>query len=189
MKKNVDIKFKNNLIYTVFKSELKNHLITLEFKIINRYQIQCISVNFVNKNNTLLSSSDLRKINIHTLIKRGYKTIEAYKKIDLKEFNKVTNYKYNNNVDYKILLKNIRSRKIKDRNKLLAFYSYIYQKESNNYGENISERLSQLTNYSESYIKNLTKEAFSKNFISNNSKGISGGHLTNKSIKLLNSQQ
>ena len=102
MKKNVDIKFKNNLIYTVFKSELKNHLITLEFKIINRYQIQCISVNLANKNNTLLSSSDLRKINIHTLIKRGYKTIEGYKKIDLKEFNKLTNYKYDNNINYKI---------------------------------------------------------------------------------------
>lgn len=188
MKKNVDIKFKNNLIYTVFKSELENHLITLEFKIINRYQIQCISVNLANKNNTLLSSSDLRKINIHTLIKRGYKTIEAYKKIDLKEFNKLTNYKYDNNIDYKILLKNLKSRKIKDRNKLLASYSYIYQKESNNYGDNISERLSQLTNYSENYIKNLTKEAFTKNFISNNTKGISGGHLTNKCIKLLNSQ-
>ena len=122
------------------------------------------------------------------LIKRGYKTIEAYKKIDLKEFNKLTNYKYDNNIDYKILLKNLKSRKIKDRNKLLASYSYIYQKESNNYGDNISERLSQLTNYSENYIKNLTKEAFTKNFISNNTKGISGGHLTNKCIKLLNSQ-
>ena len=44
----------------------------------------------------------------------------------------------------------------KDRNKLLASYSYIYQKESNNYGDNISERLSQLTNYSDNYIKNLT---------------------------------
>ena len=64
MKKNVDIKFKNNLIYTVFKSELKNHLITLEFKIINRYQIQCISVNLANKNNTLLSKySPKHKLN------------------------------------------------------------------------------------------------------------------------------
>ena len=30
--------------------------------------------------------------------------------------------------------------------------------------------------------------SFAKKFISNNNKGISGGHLTNKCIKLLNSQ-
>ena len=36
-------------------------------------------------------------------------------------------------------------------------------------------------------IKNLTKEIFNKNFIKNSSKGSSGGILTRKSLKFLNS--
>ena len=49
------------------------------------------------------------------------------------------------------------------------------------------KRLSELLNYSEAYIKNLTKEIFNKNFIKNSSKGGSGGILTSKSLKYLNS--
>ena len=42
-------------------------------------------------------------------------------------------------------------------------------------------------NYSEAYIKNLTKEIFNKKYIKNNYKGSSGGILTTKSLKYLNS--
>ena len=69
----------------------------------------------------------------------------------------------------------------------MTLYAYIYQKESRNYGDDTSKRLSVLLNYSEAYIKNLTKEIFNKNYIKNNIKGSSGGILTNKTLKLLSS--
>ena len=94
---------------------------------------------------------------------------------------------YDDNIPYKDFIKQINDRSIKDRKILLTIYAYIYQKESRNYGDNTSKRLSVLLNYSEAYIKNLTKEIFNKNFIKNSSKGSSGGILTRKSLKILNS--
>ena len=94
---------------------------------------------------------------------------------------------YDDNIPYKKYIKQINDRSIKDRKILLTIYAYIYQKESRNYGDNTSKRLSELLNYSEAYIKNLTKEIFNKNFIKNSSKGSSGGILTSKSLKFLNS--
>ena len=140
-----------------------------------------------SKNSIELSSTDIRNINIHTLIKRSIKAIESYKNIDPKDFKSKTKGLYEDNVPYKKFVNEIKERTIKDRTILLSIYAYIYQKESRNYGDNISKRLSELLNYSEAYIKNLTKEIFNKNFIKNSSKGSSGGILTRKSLKFLNS--
>ena len=41
--------------------------------------------------------------------------------------------------------------------------------------------------YKESYLKNLTKECFKKGYLKNSIKGLPGGFLTSKSLKILNS--
>ena len=167
MKKNIEILINNKTIDVHFNNELKNHKVILKFEIVNSYQLICLNYEILSKNNIELSSTEIRNINIHTLIKRSIKAIESYKKIDPKDFKLKTKGLYDDNI--------------------LSIYAYIYQKESRNYGDNISKRLSELLNYSEAYIKNLTKEIFNKNYIKNSSKGSSGGILTSKSLKFLNS--
>jgi len=51
----------------------------------------------------------------------------------------------------------------------------------------VSNRLSSLLDYSEGYVKNITKEAFNKNYIIKNNKGVAGGLLSTKTLKILNS--
>ena len=187
MKKNIEILINNKTIEVHFNKELKNHKIILKFEIVNSYQLICMNYEIISKNSIELSSTDIRNINIHTLIKRSIKAIESYKNIDPKDFKSKTKGLYEDNVPYKKFIKEIKERTIKDRKILLSIYAYIYQKESRNYGDNISKRLSELLNYSEAYIKNLTKEIFNKNYIKNSSKGSSGGILTSKSLKFLNS--
>ena len=187
MKKNIEILINNKTIEVHFNNELKNHKIILKFEIVNSYQLICMNYEIIRKSNIELSSTDIRNINIHTLIKRSIKAIESYKNIDPKDFKSKTKGLYEDNVPYKKFVNEIKERTIKDRKILLSIYAYIYQKESRNYGDNISKRLSELLNYSEAYIKNLTKEIFNKNYIKNSSKGSSGGILTSKSLKYLNS--
>ena len=188
MKKNTEIDFDKNKITVLFNNVIKKQEIALEFKPLNRYQLICNKITINNKSKSLhINSTDLRKINIHTLIKRSIKAIESFKKIDPKDFKTKTKGMYDDNIPYTKIIKQIKDREIRDRGILLTLYAYIYQKESRNYGDNISKRLSELLNYSEAYIKNLTKEIFNKNYIKNSSKGSSGGILTSKSLKFLNS--
>ena len=186
MKKNIDILLNDKTIEVHFNKELRNHRIILKFEIINSYQLICTNFEIKSKYKLELSSTEIRNINIHTLIKRSVKAIESHRKIDPKDFKSKTSGLYEDNIPYNKYIKLIKEKKISDRNILLSLYAYIYQKESRNYGENTSKRLSILLNYSETYIKNLTKEIFNKNYIKSNSKGISGGLLTNKSLKFLN---
>ena len=185
MRKSINIIPKGKYIKVEFYKVLKNHLIILIFEIVNPYQMICTSLKIENINDFELSSTQIRKINTHTLIKRGLKSINSYKNIDKFEFNKITKGRLKDNINYKKILKDVKERNIKDRHKFLSIYSYIYQYESRNYGDNVSKRLSELLNYSEGYIKNLTKEAFSKNYINKNSKGVSGGLLSKKSLDTL----
>tara|TARA_B100001250_G_scaffold399297_1_gene408541 strand:- start:2163 stop:2729 length:567 start_codon:yes stop_codon:yes gene_type:complete len=187
MRKSIHIILKGKFIDVEFYKELKNHSIIITFEIVNPYQMKCISLKVASMGDYEITSTNIRNINIHTLIKRSLKAIYSYKTIDTKEFNTKTKGYLSDDIRYKLLVKDVKERKIKDRNKFLSIYSYIYQFESRNYGDNVSKRLSRLLNYSESYIKNLTKEAFSKNYINKNTKGVSGGLLTNKSITTLNS--
>ena len=148
MKKNIEILINNKTIEVHFNNELKNHRIFLKFKIVNSYQLICMNCEIISKNNIELSSTDIRNINIHTLIKRSIKAIESYKNIDPKDFKLKTNGLYDDNFPYKKFLKEIKNRSIKDRKILLSIYAYMYQKESRNYGDNTSKRLSELLNYS-----------------------------------------
>ena len=187
MRKTVNIIIKGKYIKVEFYKILKNHIVVLTFEIVNPYQMICTSLKIENTNDFELSSTEIRKINTHTLIKRALKSIYSYKNIDNNEFNKMTKGLLKNNINYKNILKDVKERNIKDRNVFLSIYSYIYQNEARNYGDNVSKRLSELLNYSEGYIKNLTKEAFSKNYINKNSNGISGGLLSKRSLNILNS--
>tara|TARA_B100001996_G_scaffold221858_1_gene170575 strand:- start:958 stop:1524 length:567 start_codon:yes stop_codon:yes gene_type:complete len=187
MKKNINIVLNGKFIEVEFNKELTNHSIIISFEIINPYQMKCVSLKVKSLNDYEITSTNIRNINIHTLIKRALKAIYSYKTIDTKEFNAKTKGYLSDFLIYKNIVKDIKDREIKDRNIFLAVYSYIYQLESRNYGDNVSKRLSTLLNYSESYIKNLTKEAFNKKYINKNSKGVSGGLLTKKSIRILNS--
>ncbi len=54
---------------------------------------------------------------------------------------------YDDNIPYTKIIKQIKDREIRDRGILLTLYAYIYQKESRNYGDNTSKRLSDLLNY------------------------------------------
>ena len=185
MRKSISITPKGKYIEVEFYNVLAHHIITLTFEIVNSYQMICTSLKIDNSNDFELSSSEVRQINTHTLIKRALKAIYSYKNIDKNEFNKITKGNLKENINYKKILKDVKDRNIKDRHKFLSIYSYIYQYESRNYGDNVSKRLSELLNYSEGYIKNLTKEAFSKNYINKNSKGVSGGLLSKKSLDTL----
>ena len=187
MKKNIEILLSNKTIEVHFNKELKNHKIKVIFEIVNTYQLICVDLEIKSNNKVELSSTEIRKINIHTLIKRSIKAIESFKKIDPKDFNTKTKGMYDDNIPYTKIIKQIKDREIRDRGILLTLYAYIYQKESRNYGDNTSKRLSDLLNYSEAYIKNLTKEIFNKKYIKNNYKGSSGGILTTKSLNYLNS--
>ena len=69
MKKNIEILINNKTIEVHFNNELKNHKIILKFEILNSYQLICMNYEIINKSNIELSSTDIRNINIHTLIK------------------------------------------------------------------------------------------------------------------------
>ena len=49
--------------------------------------------------------------------------------------------------------------------------------------------LSKKLNYSDAYIKNLTKELFSRKYLIKQGKGVPGGLFSSKLIKLFNSQE
>ena len=70
---------------------------------------------------------------------------------------------------------------------MLAIYSLLYLNTEREYGENISRKISEKIIYKESYVKNLTKECFTKGYLKSSKKGLAGGILTNKSLKILNS--
>ena len=65
-------------------------------------------------------------------------------------------------------------------------YSLLYINTEREYGENISRKLSEKIKYKESYLKNLTKECFNQAYMKNSNKGLAGGILTNKALKVLN---
>ena len=69
----------------------------------------------------------------------------------------------------------------------MAIYSLLYINTEREYGENISRKISEKIQYKESYVKNLTKECFTKGYLKSSKKGLAGGILTKKSLKFLNS--
>ena len=186
MKKNTEIGFEKNKITVLFNNVIKNQAISLEFKPLNRYQLICNKITINNKSKSLhINSTDLRKINIHSLVKTSLKLIDKNIFLDQKKYNKL-NPIYNPSLKVNDLTKLINKKKYTNRDELLSIYSLLYINLQRDFGENISKKISDKTKYKESYVKNLTKECFNKAYMKNSNKGLAGGVLTNKALKVLN---
>ena len=187
MSKTTDVIFELNKIVVSFKKLIKNQNVHLEFIPINQYQLTCNKIVIENKEkSTNINSTDLRKINIHNLVKTSIRLIDKNIELDKKTYNKNSPI-YNPQIDSKDLIKRINKKKYNKRSELLSMYSLLYINTEREYGENISRKLSEKIKYKESYLKNLTKECFTKGYLTNSIKGVAGGNLTTKSLKFLNS--
>ncbi len=188
MKKKVKIEIHSDFIQISFNDVLKKHTVICEFVGLNVYQLVLNKITVINSKNTHanISSTELRKINIHTLIKRSIKLINAYIGLDKKSVQNKINFTYQPDLNYRKLLTEVHKNTEKtDRNTFLAKFSYVYIQTCLSYETNITTVLANKTGYSKSYIKNIIKEAFQKGYLKSSSKGISGGHLSNKTINCL----
>ena len=188
MKKKVNIKLNKHLIEISFNDVLQKHTIICEFVSLNIYQIVLNKLTISNsrKKHVNVTSTELRKINIHTLTKRSIKLINAFIDLDTQSATKVLNFLYLTNINYEKLLKEINKKSNnRNRNIFLAKFSYVYIHTCLSYESNISYMLSKQTGYSINYIKNIVKECFQKGYLKQSSKGISGGVLSTKTINYL----
>mgnify|MGYP005738879675 FL=1 len=187
MSKTTDVIFEKDKIVVSFKKLIKNQTVYLEFIPTNQYQLTCTKIIIQNKEkSTNINSTDLRKINIHNLIKTSIKLIDKNIDLDKKTYKKSSPI-YDPILRSKDLIKRINMKEYNKRSDLLAIYSLLYLNTEREYGENISRKISEKIIYKESYVKNLTKECFTKGYLKGSKKGLAGGILTKKSLKFLNS--
>ena len=185
MSKTTDVIFEKDKIVVSFKKLIKNQNVHLEFIPINQYQLTCNKIVIENKEkSTNINSTDLRKINIHNLVKTSIKLIDKNIDLDKKTYKKNSPV-YDPVLTSKDLIKKINKKQYNNRSDLLAIYSLFYLNTEREYGENISRKISEKIKYKESYVKNLTKECFTKGFLKSSKKGLAGGILTTKSLKIL----
>ena len=187
MGKTTDVIFEQNKIVVSFNKLIKNQNVYLEFIQINQYQLTCNKIIIQNKEKTTnINSTDLRKINIHNLIKTSIKLIDKNIDLDKKTYKKNSPI-YDPILTSKDLIKKINKKEYKIRSDLLAIYSLLYVNTEREYGENISRKISEKIKYKESYVKSLTKECFTKGYLKSSKRGLAGGTLTTKSLKILTS--
>ena len=187
MTKTTQVKLTKEKIVVSFKKVISDNEVHLEFIPINKYQLTCSKIIIENKSSLInIHSTDLRKINIHNLVKTSIKLIDKNIELDRKKYLK-DNPIYNPELTSKTLIKKINMRKYEKREELLSMYALLYINIEREYGENISRKLADKIFYKESYLKNLTKECFKKGYLKNSIKGLPGGFLTSKSLKILNS--
>tara|TARA_B100000886_G_scaffold254803_1_gene180321 strand:- start:25 stop:591 length:567 start_codon:yes stop_codon:yes gene_type:complete len=185
MKKNTDVVINKNKITVVFNKLINNQIITLEFTPLNKYQLTCTKISVTNMSKSLhINSTDLRKINIHNLVKTAIKLIDKNIKLEPTKYKKI-GAKYLPTLNNKDLIQIINKKSYKNRDELLSVYSLLYTNLERDFGSNISEKISKKVIYKESYVKNLTKECFQGGFLSNSKPGLAGGILSNKSLKNL----
>ena len=187
MSKTTDVIFELNKIVVSYKKLIKNQNVHLEFIPINQYQLICNKIVIENKEkSTNINSTDFRKINIHNLVKTSIKLIDKNIDLDRKTYIK-NSLVYDPILTSKDLIKKINKKQYNNRSDLLAIYSLLYINTEREYGENISSKISDKIKYKESYVKNLTKECFTKGYLKSSKKGLAGGILTKNSLKILNS--
>ena len=187
MSKTTDVIFELNKIVVTFKKLIKNQNVRLEFIPINQYQLTCNKIVIENKEKTTnVNSTDLRKINIHNLVKTSIKLIDKNIDLDKKTYKKNSPI-YDPILTSNDLIKKINKKQYNNRSDLLAIYSLLYINTEREYGVNISKKISEKIKYKDSYIKNLTKECFTKGYLKSSKKGLAGGTLTKKSLKILTS--
>ena len=187
MSKTTDVIFELNKIVVTFKKLIKNQNVRLEFIPINQYQLTCNKIVIENKEKTTnINSTDLRKINIHNLVKTSIKLIDKNIDLDKKTYKKNSPI-YDPILTSNDLIKKINKKQYNNRSDLLAIYSLLYINTEKEYGVNISKKISEKIKYKDSYIKNLTKECFTKGYLKSSKKGLAGGTLTKKSLRILTS--
>tara|TARA_B100000424_G_scaffold256320_1_gene236170 strand:+ start:36 stop:596 length:561 start_codon:yes stop_codon:yes gene_type:complete len=185
MKNNV--KFNNsNIIYTLSNVNGK-YSVELTYDFINQYQLQNTSIKISSKSNNAISSIDIRKLNIYSLNKKAQKQISNLADIDNDYFIKKTGNKDFNKINVTKFVKNISTRNTSSRNELMCQYAYVYDFYIKSNHNNYSLFLAKKLNYSENYIKNLTKELFEKKYMLKNTTGVPGGVFSKKTLKYFNS--
>ena len=185
MKNNV--KFNNsNIIYTLSNVNGK-YSVELTYDFINQYQLQNTSIKISSKSNNAISSIDIRKLNIYSLNKKAQKQISNLADIDNDYFIKKTGNKDFNKINVTKFIKNISTRNTSSRNELMCQYAYVYDFYIKSNHNNYSLFLAKKLNYSENYIKNLTKELFEKKYMLKNTTGVPGGVFSKKTLKYFNS--
>ena len=188
MNKNL-ITFENKLIKVLLKNIYKKIDVEITYQFVNPYQLITKELKIQKNSKHEISSTDLRNLNYYSLRKKGILLINNLVNIDRKYFNKKTN-----NMSYLSIPENklenmIKKRQIKTRSILLAAYAYLYVNYQFKSGNNYSFYLSKKLNYSENYIKSLTKELFKESYLIKNVDGVPGGLISSKTIKIINSQK
>lgn len=188
MNKNL-ITFESKLIKVLLKNVYKKIDVEITYQFVNPYQLITKELKILKNSKNEISSSDLRNLNYYSLRKKGILLINNLVNIDRKYFNKKSNNISYLSIPEKNLENKIKKREIKTRSILLAAYAYLYinyqLKSVNNYSLYLSKRL----NYSENYIKSLTKELFKESYLIKNVDGVPGGIISTKTIKIINSQK
>ena len=182
-----NIKFNNsNILYTFTSVDCK-YTVELTYDFINQYQLQNTSIRISSKLNNAISSIDIRKLNIYSLNKKAQKQISNLADIDNNYFIKNTGNKDFNKINVTKFVKNINTRNTSNRNELMCQYAYVYDYYIKSNHNNYSLFLAKKINYSENYIKNLTKELFEKKYLLKNTTGVPGGIFSKKTLKYFNS--
>ena len=188
MNKNL-ITFENKLIKVLLKNIYKKIDVEITYQFLNPYQLITKELKIFKNSKHEISSTDLRNLNYYSLRKKGILLINNLVNIDRNYFNKKTNNTYYLSIPEKKLENMIKKRQIKTRSILLAAYAYLYVNYQFKSGNNYSLYLSKKLNYSENYIKSLTKELFKESYLIKNVDGVPGGLISSKTIKIINSQK
>ena len=188
MNKNL-ITFENKLIKVLLKNVYKKIDVEITYQFVNPYQLITKELKIFKNSKHEISSTDLRNLNYYSLRKKGILLINNLVNIDRKYFNKKTNNMSYLSIPEKKLENMIKKRQIKTRSILLAAYAYLYVNYQFKSGNNYSFYLSKKLNYSENYIKSLTKELFKESYLIKNVDGVPGGLISSKTIKIINSQK
>jgi len=183
------ILFHNDEIIIHIPNAVKNLNVKIIYIFPNPYQLIVKEVTFSSNEYYEINSVDIRKVNYFSLKKKGLKLINNIANVDRDYFYKKTNNKLYMSIDLKKVSKLLISRNFQNKELKLAAYAYYYVFNTYNYSSNYSLYLSNKLGYSESYIKNLTKEIFKFKYLTKNTSGTPGGILSKKTIKLLNSQK
>ena len=182
-----NIKFNHQEILYTFSSVNGKYIAELTYEFINQYQLQNTSIKISSKSNNAISSIDIRKLNIYSLNKKAQKQISNFADVDNSYFIKKTGNKDFSKINISKFVKNINTRSTTNRNEFMCQYAYVYDFYIKSNHNNYSLFLAKKLNYSENYIKNLTKELFEKKYLLKNTTGVPGGLFSKKTIKYFNS--
>lgn len=182
-----NIKFNNSKILYTFSSVNGKYIVELTYDFINQYQLQNTSIKITSKSNNAISSIDVRKLNIYGLNKKAQKQISNFADVDNDYFFKKTGNRDFNKINVTKFVKNINTRNTSNRNVLMCQYAYVYDFYIKSNHNNYSLFLAKKLNYSENYIKNLTKELFERKYLLKNTTGVPGGVFSKKTLKYFNS--